>query len=86
MGFPGDSVVKNLPAMLELQELQVRTLGLGLEDPLEEGMVTHFDILARFECVLNAQVASGETERTKILKCGDCRSKVTEMQEQMNPS
>ena len=54
--------------------------------PLEEDMVTHFDILARFECVLNAQVASGETERTKILKCGDCRSKVTEMQEQMNPS
>ena len=49
-------------------------------------MATHSGILARFECVLNAQVASGETERTKILKSGDCRSKVTEMREQMNPS
>ena len=40
MGFPGGSVVKNLPAMQELQETWVRSL--GLEDPLEEGMTTHF--------------------------------------------
>ena len=34
-------MVKNLPAM---QETQVRAL--GLEDPLEEGMTTHSNILA----------------------------------------
>ena len=36
MGFPGDSAVKNRPAM---QEIQVRSL--RWEDPLEEGMATH---------------------------------------------
>ena len=36
MGFPGGSVVKNLPAM---QKTWVRSL--GQEDPLEEGMATH---------------------------------------------
>ena len=40
-GFPGDSSVKNLPAM---QEMQV--LSLGREDPLEEGMAIHSSILA----------------------------------------
>lgn len=40
----------------------------------------------RRECVLNAQVASGDRERAKIPKKGDCRSTVLEMQEQMNPS
>ena len=35
-GFPGGSVVKNLPAK---QEMQVRSL--GQEDPLEKGMATH---------------------------------------------
>ena len=40
-GFPGGSAVKNLPAM---QEMWVRSL--GQEDPLEEGMATHFSILA----------------------------------------
>ena len=39
-GFPGGSVVKNLPAM---QETQVQYL--GGEDPLEEGMATHSSIL-----------------------------------------
>ena len=39
-GFPGGSVVKNLPAM---QETQVQYL--GGEDPLEEGMATHSCIL-----------------------------------------
>ena len=74
-------MVKNLPAM---QETWVRSL--GREDPLEEGMATHSGILARFECVLNAQVARGEAERAKIQNSGDCRSKATEMQEQMTPS
>ena len=40
-GFPGGSVVKNLPAK---QETWVRFL--GREDPLEKGMATHSSILA----------------------------------------
>ena len=37
-------MVKNLPAMQELQETQVWSL--GWEDPLEKDMVTHSSILA----------------------------------------
>ena len=44
MGFPGGSVVKNLPAVQEPQEVQVHFL--GQEDPVEEGMATHSRILA----------------------------------------
>ena len=44
LGFPVGSVVKNLPAMQELQEMQVWSL--GWEDPLGEGMATHSSILA----------------------------------------
>ena len=40
-GFPGGSLVKNLPAM---QEIQVRSL--GGEDPLEKEMATHSSVLA----------------------------------------
>ena len=40
-GFPGGSVVKNLPAMKEMQ-----VLSLGQEDPLEEEMTTNSSILA----------------------------------------
>ena len=40
-GFPGGSVVKNLPTV---QKIWVRTL--GWEDPLEKEMPTHFSILA----------------------------------------
>ena len=36
--------VKNPPAIKEIQETQV--LSLGQEDPLEEGMATHYSILA----------------------------------------
>ena len=43
-GFPAGSVVKNLPAMQEAQETQVRVP--GGEDSLEEGMETHSSILA----------------------------------------
>ena len=43
LGFPGASVVKNLPAMQEMPEMWVRTL--GWEDPLEKGMATHSSIL-----------------------------------------
>ena len=41
MGFPGGSLVKNLPAV---QEMQVQSL--GQEDPLEKEMATHCSILA----------------------------------------
>ena len=40
-GFPGGSLVKNLPAV---QEMQVQSL--GPEDPLEKEMATHSNILA----------------------------------------
>ena len=40
MGFPGGSVIKSLPAMLETV-----VQSLGREDPLEKGMATHFSIL-----------------------------------------
>ena len=39
-GFPGGTVVKNMPAM---QEMLVQFL--GWEDPLEEEMATHSSIL-----------------------------------------
>ena len=42
MGFPGDSLVKNLPAMQE-----IRVQSLRWKDPLEEEMATHSSILAR---------------------------------------
>ena len=42
--FPGGSVVKNLPTMQEPQEMWLRSL--GWEDSLEEGLSTHFSILA----------------------------------------
>ena len=44
LGFPGGSVVKNLPAMQETQEMQVWSL--GQEDPLVEDMAPHSSILA----------------------------------------
>ena len=43
-GFISGSVAKNPPAMQETQETQVQSL--GQEDSLEEGMATHFSILA----------------------------------------
>ena len=44
VGFPGGSVVKNLPAVQEPLEMWVQTL--GWENPPEEGMATHSSILA----------------------------------------
>ena len=41
MDFPGDTVVRNLPAM---QEMQLPSL--SQEDPLEEKMATYSSILA----------------------------------------
>ena len=45
MDFPSGSVVKNLPANADKQEMQVRSL--GSEDLLEEEMATHSSILTR---------------------------------------
>ena len=45
MDFPSDSVLNNLPAMEEMQETWV--LSLGREYTLEEGMATHSSNLAR---------------------------------------
>ena len=44
MDFPGDSVVRNPPAMQEMQETWAQAL--GQEDPLEEGVAAHSSILA----------------------------------------
>ena len=43
-GFPGESVVRNLPVMQETQETWVWSL--GWEDPLEEEIATHSSVLA----------------------------------------
>ena len=43
-GFPGGSMVKNLPGNAGDKELQVPSL--GWDDPLEEDMATHSSILA----------------------------------------
>ena len=45
ISFPSGSVVKNLPAVQEMWETQVRSL--GQEDPLEKEMATHSSILTR---------------------------------------
>ena len=42
--FPCGSVVKDLPAMEEMQETQVQSL--GWEEPLEERMAIHFSKFA----------------------------------------
>ena len=44
LDFPGGLAIKNLPAMQESQEMWVRSL--DGEDPMEEGMATHSNILA----------------------------------------
>ena len=43
MDFPGGLAVRNLPAMQETQETWI--LILGWEDPLDENMATHSNIL-----------------------------------------
>ena len=43
-GFPGDTVVKNLPANTGDTEMQIQSL--GQEDPLEQEMATYSSILA----------------------------------------
>ena len=49
-GFPGGTVVKNLPASIENTGDRVRSL--GREDPLEKGMATCSSILSwRIPCI-----------------------------------
>jgi len=43
MGFPGGSVIKNMPAVQKLQETWVRFL--GQKSLLEDEMATHYSIL-----------------------------------------
>ena len=43
-GLPGDSAVKDPTTMQKSPETQIRSL--GREDSLEEGMATHYSILA----------------------------------------
>ena len=46
-GFPGGSVVKNPPAVQEMQATHaMRVQSLGQEDPLEESMAAHSSVLA----------------------------------------
>ena len=46
-GIPGDSGVKNPPAMQEMQTCRrCKVQSLGQEDPLEKEMATHSSILA----------------------------------------
>jgi len=45
LGFPGGSTVKYMPAVKEIKEMRVWSL--GQEDLLEEEMATHSRILAR---------------------------------------
>ena len=44
MGFPGGSAVKTPPAVKEMQETWVWSL--GVKDPLEKQMASHYSILA----------------------------------------
>ena len=44
MGFPDGSAVKNLPAVPQMQEMWVGSL--GQKDPLEEDVATQYNILA----------------------------------------
>ena len=44
MGFPDGSAVKNLPAMPQMREMWVGSL--GQKDPLEEEVATQYNILA----------------------------------------
>ena len=44
LGFPGGSVVKNLP--VNAGDMETQVCFLGQEDPLEKEMATHSSILA----------------------------------------
>ena len=61
-------MVKNPPAVQEMQEVLVRSL--GWEDPLEEGMATHFHRLARSIPMVRgawqALVYGGRKESTRL--------------------
>jgi len=60
-GFPCGSVVKNLPAM---QEMQVQSL--GQEDPLENEMTTYSSILAMDRGVWQVMVYMVTKSQTQL--------------------
>ena len=70
-GFPGISIIKNLPAMQE-----TGVWSLGWEYPLEEGMATHSSILAwrmdmdrgAWEVTIHRVAKSGTWLSTSILR------------------
>ena len=64
-------LVKNLPAMQEMQEMSIQSL--GLEDPLEESMATHSSILAgeshgQRSLVGYSPGCHKESDRTEVIK------------------
>ena len=71
MGFPGDSVVKNPPAMQDMQEIWVHSL--GQEDPLEEGMAVFLPEESHGQRNLVGYNPWGckESDRTERLHPGD---------------
>ena len=75
MGFPGGSVVKNSPAIQEMQGARVHSLGWG--DPLEEGMATCSSILAWESQGQRSLVGYSPQGRTDTAK--DNSTKVTEL-------
>ena len=62
-GFPGGSVVKNPPAM---QEMQVRSL--GREDPLEKEMATHPSVLAWETPWTEESTVHGVTKESNVIQ------------------
>ena len=71
-------MVKNPPAMQEMQETQeAQVRSLHCEDPLEESMVTHSSILAwripRAEELGGLQSMGLQKVGTKLLTCTDRR-------------
>ena len=63
-------LVKNLPAMQEMQEMRIQSLGLG--DPLEESMATHSSSCLENPIDRGAWWATvqgvTESDRTEVIK------------------
>ena len=72
VGFPGGSVVTTSPAVQEMQETRVRTL--GREDPLEEETATHSSI---FAWEIPQTEESGGLQSKLVAKSGICLSNQT---------
>ena len=74
VGLPGGSVIKNLPAMQETQEMQFQSL--GWEVPLEEEMATHSSVLdrkSRGQWSLTGCSPRGRKDSDTTEHCSPCR-------------